>query len=100
VLVFGGTNVQRNSYGSIEDCERDYAAGHCTRDQPMTGAGGYHYYGPWYRDDWRNGPIKGDPGPGRAFAAGGDSEGHGPSGLDFGERGGFGLSGRVSARGG
>lgn len=100
MLVFGGTDVQRNSYNSQEDCERDYSVGQCTRDQPVGGSGGYHYYGPWYRDDWRNGPLKNDPGPGRTLASGGDSGGHGPIGMDFGERGGFGSTGRVSARGG
>ncbi len=100
VLVFGGSNVQRNSYSSPEDCERDYSASQCTRDQSVGGYGGYHYYGPWYRDDWRNGPLKNDPGPGRTLALGRNSAGRGPTGLDFGERGGFGSSGRVFARGG
>jgi hypothetical protein len=107
--TLGGKDVQRNSYNSQEDCEHDYATGQCTRDQPVEGtgntggggyAGGYHYYGPWYRSDWRSGPIKGDPGPGRSYASGGGFTGHGPSGFDFGSRGGFGSSGRVSARGG
>lgn len=104
--ALGGKDVQRNSYASQEDCEHDYASGQCTRDT-ATGnggtygnSGGYHYYGPWYRSDWRNAPIKGDPGPGRSFASGGGSMGHGPTGFDFGSRGGFGSSGRVSARGG
>jgi len=97
-----GTDVQRNSYNSQEDCEHDYATGACTRDQ-STGsgyAGGYHYYGPWYRSDWRNNTVKGDPGPGRSFFGGPGVAGHGPTGFDFGSRGGFGSSGRVSARGG
>ena len=34
------------------------------------------------------------------FASGMGSGAHGPSGFDFGSRGGFGSSGRVSARGG
>jgi hypothetical protein len=103
--TLGGKDVQRNSYNSQEDCEHDYATGQCTRDQAVggtgyAGGGGYHYYGPWYRSDWRNGPIKGDPGPGRSYASGSGFTGHGPSGFDFGSRGGFGSSGRVSARGG
>lgn len=106
--TLGGKDVQRNSYNSQEDCEHDYATGQCTREQPVSGngysgggySGGYHYYGPWYRSDWRSGPIKGDPGPGRSYASGGGFTGHGPTGFDFGSRGGFGSSGRVSARGG
>jgi hypothetical protein len=103
--TLGGKDVQRNSYNSQEDCEHDYATGQCTRDQPVggtgyAGGGGYHYYGPWYRSDWRGGPIKGDPGPGRSSVSGGGFTGHGPTGFDFGSRGGFGSSGRVSARGG
>ena len=107
--TLGSKDVQRNSYNSQEDCEHDYATGQCTREQPVGSSGysggggysgGYHYYGPWYRSDWRSGPIKGDPGPGRSYAAGGGFTGHGPTGFDFGSRGGFGSSGRVSARGG
>jgi hypothetical protein len=107
--TLGGKDVQRNSYTSQEDCEHDYATGQCTREQPVGNSGyssgggyggGYHYYGPWYRSDWRSGPIKGDPGPGRSYASGVGSSGHGPTGFDFGSRGGFGSSGRVSARGG
>jgi hypothetical protein len=103
--TLGGKDVQRNSYNSQEDCEHDYATGQCAREQSVggtgyAGGGGYHYYGPWYRSDWRSGPIKGDPGPGRSYASGGGFTGHGPSGFDFGSRGGFGSSGRVSVRGG
>ncbi|WP_043696938.1 hypothetical protein [Luteibacter sp. 9133] len=103
--AFGGKDVQRNSYASLEDCEHDYATGQCTQDQPVSGSGGghsagYHYYGPWYRSDWRGNAFKGDPGPGRTVAGGGGFAGHGPTGFDFGSRGGFGSSGRVSARGG
>lgn len=106
-MAFGGKDVQRNGYETLEDCEHDYATGQCTRDTPVSSNGssgghygGYHYYGPWYRSDWRNGPIQGDPGPGRSFASGASPTGHGPSSMDFGRRGGFGSSGRVSARGG
>lgn len=104
--AFSGKDVQRNGYASKEDCEHDYSTGQCTSDTPVSSsggsgyAGGYHYYGPWYRSDWRNGPIKGDPGPGRSFASGSGFTGHGPSTMDFGHRGGFGSTGRVSARGG
>jgi hypothetical protein len=98
--AFGGKDVQRNGYASMEDCEHDYATGQCTNDSSVStsGGGGYHYYGPWYRSDWRNGPIKGDPGPGRNFTSGSGFTGHGPTNLDFGHRGGFGSTGRVSAR--
>src|ERR1700754_1902105 len=102
--TLGGKDVQRNSYNSQEDCEHDYATGQCTREQPVGGTGysggGYHYYGPWYRSDWRNGSFKGDPGPGRSYASGAGFTGHGPTGFDFGSRGGFGSSGRGFARGG
>ncbi|QWT19617.1 hypothetical protein KPL74_17945 [Bacillus sp. NP157] len=100
--AFGGKDVQRNSYNSVEDCEHDYATGQCTRENSVSNgyAGGYHYYGPWYRSDWRTGSFKGDPGPGRTYASGAGPSGHGPTGFDFGSRGGFGSSGRVSARGG
>lgn len=105
------TDVQRNSYASKEDCEHDYATGQCNYEAPKGGSGGgyggggYHYYGPWYRSDWRTNTVAGDPGPGRAFrsgATGGASSftGHGPTGFDFGSRGGFGAHGRVGARGG
>lgn len=102
--AFSGKDVQRNSYASLEDCEHDYATGQCTQDRPVSNSGGHyggsHYYGPWYRSDWRGNSFKGDPGPGRSFAGGGSGFGHGPTGFDFGSRGGFGSSGRVSARGG
>lgn len=104
--TLGGKDVQRNSYASQEDCEHDYASGQCTRDTATSGSnggsgGGYHYYGPWYSSNWRSGPIKGDPGPGRSsFGTSPGGAGHGPTGFDFGSRGGFGSSGRVSARGG
>src|SRR6201989_325565 len=101
-VACAGKDVQRNGYASKEDCEHDYATGQCMGDTAVTPGGGYHYYGPWYRSDWRNGPIGGDPGPGRNLAAGSDVPsftGHGPTSMDFGRRGGFGSSGRVSARG-
>jgi hypothetical protein len=102
--ALSGKDVQRNSYSSQEDCEHDYATGQCSRDQAVSSGhgGGFFYYGPWYRSDWRNNNIKGDPGPGRAYASGfsgGSVPGHGPTGTDFGSRGGFGSTGRVSARG-
>lgn len=103
------TDVQRNSYASKEDCEQDYVTGQCSYEQSTGGGhyggGGYHYYGPWYRSDWRTNTVAGDPGPGRSYArsaASGASgfSGHGPTGFDFGSRGGFGSSGRVGSRGG
>lgn len=105
MAAFSGKDVQRNSYNSLEDCERDYATGQCSQDRSVSGGyggggGGYHYYGPWYRSDWRNGPRAGDPGPGRSTASMGGFTGHGPTGFDFGSRGGFGSTGHVSARGG
>jgi hypothetical protein len=103
--VWPRTDVQRNSYASKEDCEHDYATGQCSYDEGKQGnssySTGYHYYGPWYRSDWRTNPVQGDPGPGRTFASGSSSgaSSRGPTGFDFGSRGGFGSTGRVSARG-
>jgi hypothetical protein len=105
------TDVQRNSYNSKEDCEQDYVTGQCTYEQSTSGSGsghygggGYRYYGPWYRSDWRTNTVAGDPGPGRTFRAGTSTmsgfNSHGPTGFDFGSRGGFGAHGRVGARGG
>jgi hypothetical protein len=100
IVAFSGKDVQRNSYASQEDCEQDYATGKCTREDTTSTyhGGGYHYYGPWYRSDWRDRSHAGDPGPGRSFRGDG-VPGHAPSSVDFGRRGGFGSSGRVSARG-
>ncbi|HEY4090863.1 MAG TPA: hypothetical protein VGN46_05050 [Luteibacter sp.] len=103
------TDVQRNSYANKEDCEQDYVTGQCSYEQSTGGGhyggGGYHYYGPWYRSDWRTNTVASDPGPGRSYArsaASGASgfSSHGPNGFDFGSRGGFGSSSRVGARGG
>lgn len=104
-MMSSGDEVQRNGYKTLEDCEHDYATGQCTRDASASsnGSGGqsgnYHYYGPWYRSDRRNGPIQGDPGPGRTFTSGVSSGFHGPSAMEFGVRGGFGSTGRIFARG-
>lgn len=110
-ILWPSTDVQRNSYASKEDCEQDYATGQCTFEQPTGtssgghGGGGYHYYGPWYRSDWRSNSVAGDPGPGRSSArtstgTASGFTGHGPTGFDFGSRGGFGSTGRVGSRGG
>ncbi|WP_430390271.1 hypothetical protein [Dyella sp. 20L07] len=99
-----GQDVQRNRYDSLEDCVHDYTTGQCEIDNAVgsNGAGGLHYYGPWYRGDGRGGAT--DPGPGRtlgttarSFPMGGFAEG--PRSVELGTRGGFGSSGRVSARG-
>lgn len=99
-----GQDVQRNRYDSYEDCVHDYSSGQCLIDGPVSGSsytgGGLHYYGPWYRSGGGGGTD--DPGPGRAMASGGrvsPGEGFsGPRGVELGSRGGFGSSGRVSAR--
>jgi hypothetical protein len=96
-----GQDVQRNRYDSYEDCVHDYSTGQCQIDNSVSGAsGGLHYYGPWYRSGGNVGA--GDPGPGRALASGGRSasgEGFsGPRSVELGTRGGFGSTGRVSAR--
>lgn len=100
-----GQDVQRNRYDSYEDCVHDYSSGQCQIDGPVSGgsySGGLHYYGPWYRSGGGTGGAD-DPGPGRAMAAGGRVSGgdgvSGPRGVELGTRGGFGSSGRVSARG-
>ena len=94
-----GQNVQRNRYGSYEDCVHDYSTGQCEIDNSVSGTGPLHYYGPWYRGS-AGGPS--DPGPGRVLGAGGRVAGastfSGPEGVELGSRGGFGSSGRVSAR--
>jgi hypothetical protein len=84
-----GHDVQRNRYGSLEECVHDYSTGQCELDNPVGssgGGGGLHYYGPWYRSDRVGGAS--DPGAGRS----------GPHAVEFGTRGGFGASGRVFAR--
>lgn len=96
-----GQDVQRNRYDSYEDCVHDYSTGQCQIDNSVSGAsGGLHYYGPWYRSGGNAGA--GDLGPGRALASGGrlaSSEGFsGPRSVELGTRGGFGSTGRVSAR--
>lgn len=98
-----GQDVQRNRYDNLEDCVHDYTTGQCELDNTVgTSSGGLHYYGPWYRSDGRGGAT--DPGPGRTlvtptrgFPAGGFAEG--PRAVELGTRGGFGSTGRVSARG-
>ncbi|AIF48311.1 hypothetical protein [Dyella japonica] len=95
-----GHDVQRNRYDSYEDCVHDYSSGQCQIDNAVSGpSGGLHYYGPWYRS---GGTVQGDPGPGRTLASGGrlaGSEGFGgPRSVELGTRGGFGSTGRVSAR--
>ncbi|PXV61342.1 hypothetical protein SAMN04487785_104312 [Dyella jiangningensis] len=97
-----GQDVQRNRYDSYEDCVHDYSSGQCQIDTSVNGGsyGGLHYYGPWYRSGGGGG--KDDPGPGRALASGGrvgaiDGTA-GPRGVELGTRGGFGSTGRVSAR--
>jgi hypothetical protein len=103
--VFGrGQDVQRNRYDSFESCVHDYSTGQCEEDTPVgSPGGGLHYYGPWYRSGGSGGDT--DPGPGRSlgtsgrgFIAGGLAEG--PRSVELGTRGGFGSSGRISARGG
>jgi hypothetical protein len=103
--MFGrGQDVQRNRYDSLEDCVHDYSTGQCEIDNKVgsTGHGALFYYGPWYRSDGRGGTA--DPGPGRTLGSvarsvptGGFAGG--PQSVELGSRGGFGSSGRVSARG-
>jgi hypothetical protein len=103
--IFGrGQDVQRNRYDSLEDCVHDYSTGQCEIDNRVgsTGHGGLYYYGPWYRSDGRGGAA--DPGAGRTMgtvARSVPASGFvgGPQAVELGSRGGFGSSGRVSARG-
>jgi hypothetical protein len=112
-LLFGGTDVQRNRYASRESCIADYSEAQCNPDVPasgfVAGAAMSYYYGPWYRSDYRsrtNDPN--DAGPGRYYRNGGTvsgfsstgGAGSAPAAVETGTRGGFGRSGRVSARGG
>jgi hypothetical protein len=100
-----GQDVQRNRYDSYEDCVHDYSSGQCQIDGPVYGSGytggGLHYYGPWYRSGGAGGAAD-DPGPGRTLASGGRLSGgegfSGPRGVELGSRGGFGSTGRVTAR--
>jgi hypothetical protein len=110
-ILFGGTDVQRNRYTSREACIADYSEAQCNPDLPVSGtalAAGTYYYGPWYRSDYRSRTNdSNDPGPGRYYRGGGVSGfssaggvSSAPAGVETGTRGGFGRSGRVSARGG
>ena len=108
-MLFGGTDVQRNRYGSREACIADYSEAQCNPDMPTVGGSSpttTYYYGPWYRSDYRARTTPNDPGPGRYYRStiGTSSSlagsGVGPSSVETGTRGGFGRSGRVSARGG
>jgi len=106
--LFSGTDVQRNRYASRETCVADYSEAQCNPDLPYGGSapGTTYYYGPWYRSDYRMRNTPDDPGPGRYYRStvGTSSSlagsGVGPSSVETGTRGGFGRSGRVSARGG
>lgn len=109
--LFGGTDVQRNRYMSREACAADYSETQCNPDLPVAGAvaagAATYYYGPWYRSDYRTRTASpDDPGPGRYYRSGGvsgfssGSTSTAPTGVESGTRGGFGRSGRVSARGG
>jgi hypothetical protein len=92
-----GQDVQRNRYGSYEDCVHDYSTGQCEMDTSVSGSGGLHYYGPWYRSGSAGGAQ--DPGPGRMRSSSGSvASFSAPSTVELGTRGGFGSSGRVSAR--
>ena len=97
-----GEDVQRNSYASLADCAADYSEAQCRPDYPVGGGtgSGTHYYGPWYRSDYRSRGSD-DPGPGRYYRGGGvgfsSGATHAPSGVESGTRGGFGAHG-VSAR--
>jgi hypothetical protein len=98
--MFNGTDVQRNRYGSREDCISDYSEAQCNPDAPIGTTGRTYYYGPWYRSDVsaRARDSK-DPGAGRYFGSGGSAGITTPPSVETGTRGGFGSSGRVSARG-
>jgi len=96
-VLWRGQDVQRNRYNSYEECVHDYSTGQCQIDNSVSGTGALHYYGPWYR----NSGGANDPGPGRALGAGGRagvSAFGAPQSVELGTRGGFGSSGRVSAR--
>ena len=106
LLAGCGTDVQRNRYTSREDCVADYSEAQCRPDFPIGSAIGAgvatYYFGPWYRSDptARRGDPN-DPGAGRWFSSGSSVVGGGrsPATVEVGSRGGFGSTGRVSARG-
>jgi hypothetical protein len=106
LLAGCGTDVQRNRYNSREDCVADYSQAQCGPDFPVGAAAAIgaatYYYGPWYRSDAAarlRDPN--DPGAGSYFRGGGaaSSGTRAPTGVEAGTRGGFGSTGRVSARG-
>jgi hypothetical protein len=101
--MFSSTDVQRNRYNSREDCIADYSDAQCNPDFPLGTTAHTYYHGPWYRSDVNErARDTADPGPGRYFHGGGGagvgSKGA-PASVETGTRGGFGSSGRVSARG-
>jgi hypothetical protein len=107
LLAGCGADVQRNRYNSREDCVADYSQAQCGPDFPVGAAAAVgaatYYYGPWYRSDaTARSRDQNDPGAGRYFRGGGaaTSGTRAPTGVEAGTRGGFGSTGRVSARGG
>jgi hypothetical protein len=107
LLTGCGADVQRNRYTSREDCIADYSQTQCGPDFPVGAAAAAgvatYYYGPWYRSD-PTARVRdpNDPGAGRYFRSGGANSGaaRAPASVEAGTRGGFGSTGRVSARGG
>lgn len=104
-----GENVQRNRYASREACFADYSEELCRPDSPISGyvaGAAAYYYGPWYHSDYRvrENDTK-DPGAGRFFHGGGavgvaaTGSNAAPLSVETGTRGGFGSTGRISARG-
>ena len=99
--MFNGTDVQRNRYNSREDCMADYSDAQCKADFPLDSSTRTYYHGPWYRSDVNaRARDSSDPGPGRYFRGGGTTGLAAPATVETGTRGGFGSTGRVSARGG
>jgi hypothetical protein len=105
----GGEDVQRNRYASREACLADYSEELCRPDFPISGyvaGAATYYYGPWYHSDFRaRENDQRDPGAGRFFHGGGagvvasSGSGVAPLSVETGTRGGFGSTGRISARG-
>lgn len=98
--MFNGTDVQRNRYNSREECIADYSEAQCNPDFPTGTSTRTYYHGPWYRSDaGARAKDSTDPGSGRYFSGGGKGGAAAPPSIETGTRGGFGSSGRVSARG-
>ena len=97
-MLFRGTPMQRNTYNTREDCERDYLQSQCEPGSHQGYSGQRYWNGPWYPED----PARRKPGEaGRTHSLTGPTTQSNPGyrGVEYGTRGGFGSTGRVRAIG-